>query len=296
MPESQVIEISDIQGIPLKFEIYAETQETLWFIGEEEAYINGESRLQVLEGNAYEYKLPDIYRFADLPGIIKPSKRDKAAGRLTPGIFVGTLILIVVDEKSAQVARIAVEVRSIKASYRMDYRFMLEEIAKYCTDLIMQIDSPAVQNFATNYESNSETAYQRFAFVKSLIDSEEFSDAVHKIVTEPVTKWVEIEELVDVRNVKRLSGSALRQLASSSKRVDLPNAHPLRSLNLNSVPERVQATRKKTTIDTPENRFVKHVLNTYSDFCLMIQEQVKSENYPRCNAEAVLLYEKLQDI
>jgi hypothetical protein len=68
---------------------------------------------------------------------------------------------------------------------------MLESITERCTDLIMQIDSPITQHFETDFNKNPETLYQRFSFVKSLIDSLEFEEAIQKIVSNPSTKWEE---------------------------------------------------------------------------------------------------------
>ena len=42
--------------------------------------------------------------------------------------------------------------------------------------------SPVTQTFESDYFNNSETLYQRFAFVKSIIDSEEFNEGVHRAI------------------------------------------------------------------------------------------------------------------
>jgi hypothetical protein len=68
---------------------------------------------------------------------------------------------------------------------------MLESITERCTDLIMQIDLPINQHFETDFDKNPETLYQRFSFVKALIDSLEFEEAIQKIVSNPTTQWEE---------------------------------------------------------------------------------------------------------
>jgi SAM-dependent methyltransferase len=98
-----------------------------------------------------------------------------------------------------------IEVRSVKSDYRSDYRYMLESITERCTDLIMQIDSPINQHFETDFDKYPETLYQRFSFVKSLIDSLEFEEAIQKIVSNPTTKWEEEHEVKDIRSIRRFN-------------------------------------------------------------------------------------------
>ena len=98
---------------------------------------------------------------------------------------------------------VQIEIRSIKASYREDYRTMLEEITENCVSLIMQENSPVTQNSTQDYSEGSETLYQKFAFVKSIIDTEEFNDAIHKIVLSPVSKWRESEEIVNIDRISK---------------------------------------------------------------------------------------------
>jgi len=57
--------------------------------------------------------------------------------------------------------------------------------------------------------------------------------------------------------------------------VPLPAGHPLAS-RVTSVPERVTITRNVETIDTPENRFVKHALRTFQAFAAKMRERLET--------------------
>ncbi|MDZ7756754.1 DUF2357 domain-containing protein [Rhodohalobacter sp.] len=105
----------------------------------------------------------------------------------------------------------------VKTDYRTEYRFMLEEITEKCTDLLMQYTSPANQPFDVDHDKDPKTLYQRFAFLKSVLDSEEFWTAVHRVTTNPVTAWMQTEEHRDIRSVRRMNRNVVRQLAGSSK-------------------------------------------------------------------------------
>ncbi|MDQ6991969.1 MAG: DUF2357 domain-containing protein, partial [Mariprofundus sp.] len=263
-----------------------------------EAEAFGEAADQLTEGFSYEYKLPPGTEFTPLPGIICPSRSDQSRGRITPGIFVGLLSLQVLEATGQRRSSVKLEVRSVKTSYRDDYRVMLKDITEHCTDLLMQHSSPVTQTFETDYDADASTIYQRFAFVKSIVDSDAFQEAIHRVITSPVTAWAETEQDVDIRNIRRMKSSHLRQFATRSNRVDLPSNHPLRDSGLASVPARITVAGKIETVDTPENRFVKHMLETYLNFCVQVRERLKKEkgDHPRAYSEANALSEKLEDI
>jgi len=259
----------------------------------------GEAPDQLTEGFSYEYKLPSGYKFEPLNGIIRTSRSDNSRGRITPGIYVGLLTLSVLDSTTnLKVDSVKLEVQSIKASYRSDYRLMLEEITEKCTDLIMQHSSPVTQSFETDHKADSSTLYQRFAFVKSIVDSDVFQEAVHRVIASPVTAWTETDKDIDIRNVRRMKSSHLRQFATRTNRIELPLNHSLSSPKLSSVPARITVSGKTETIDTPENRFVKHIIETFLNFCVQVRESLKKDtgSQPRAYIEANVLSEKLEDI
>ncbi len=271
---------------------------TLLKLSSDDAERNGEEIIQLLEGSSYEYGLPEGFSLSDTSGnIVKPSRKDKNRGRITPGIYVGRLPLTI-ESKENKSFNIAVEVRSIKADYRSEYRKMLEDITEECTDLLMIHSSPVTQRYTVNYEGKSTTLYQRFAFVKSIVDSDEFRNAVHRIITMPVTSWTHKTENIDIRRSRHISPSQIRQIASRNDRTNLPSKHPLRELaGIQSVPSYLTSKTKIDTVDTPENRFVKHVLQEFQRFCGLVCRHIESneaaiEKRPYIYQEALTLEEQ----
>ena len=98
------------------------------------------------------------------------------------------------------------------------------------TDLLMQHTSPISQTFSVDYLKNSKTIYQKFAFVKSIIDSEEFNPAVHRIVTNPVKGWEAIDEESDIRRLKKTKISPVKQLVSKKDRINISNDGKLKKV------------------------------------------------------------------
>lgn len=261
-------------------------------IEKSDAFENGEAIYQIKEGYYYEYEISGNCSLnPDNLGIVTQSKVNKSSGRISPNIYVGTLNIDVLDSAKQKCGEIKLEVQSIKTTYREDYRHMLEEITEKCTDLLLQHSSLVSQYFEVDFNADASTLYQRFAFIKSILDSIEFSDSVHKIISAPVTKWKESEIIKDIRSVKRFNNSAIRQLTSAFNRIELPGEHPLKS-KLQSIPSKIRVSNKTETVDTPENRFVKHALVSFQTFCSDFKTKLKDNS--RIKNEAGLLIDKLE--
>lgn len=258
-------------------------------IEKSDAIDNGEAPFQILEGYNYEYKITEGYCLQS-SAIVSQSKVNKSSGFIAPNVYVGTLTVDVLDYNKIKCGEVKIEVQSVKTTYREDYRLMLEEITEKCTDLLLQHSSPVSQYFETDFCRDAETAYQRFAFVKSIIDSSEFSDSINKIISSPVNDWAEIESVKDIRSIKRFTNSALRQIKYANNRVEIPIDHQLKSV-LKSIPSKISVTNKTESVDTLENRFVKFVLSSFQSFFNDVR--TKSKENSRINIESKILEDKL---
>lgn len=281
-------------GSKIRLDVYPESADpdSIDVIPGAEAEENGEAEFQLKEECTYEYRLPDGLLLDGDSRIVRPSKMNPSSGRLTPGIFVGTLKLDIIDDTTLEKeAEVALEVRSTKTGYRTDYRNMLEYITDKCTDLLMQYSSPAAQSFQTDFSEDAQTLYQRFAFIKSILDTDEFQNALQRIIHSPVTAWVSYHEESDIRSAKRMDRSAIRQFASRKNRIKLPAGHPFSSV-MESIPASIIIAKKKDTPDTPENRFIKHALEEFNYFCARLRGKFAPDS--RAYKEALHLEEILE--
>lgn len=267
----------------------------LLFDEESSAEENNEARYQLVEGCYYDYELslPEYELGSVGENIIQPRKRNSSYGTISPNIFVGTLsIPILLKESKTKVGEVKLEVQSIKSNYRQDYRDMLELITEKCTSLLMQSNSPVSHSFEIDYENSYDTLYQKFAFINSVVSSDDFKDAVHRIITSPVTTWKETEELKDVRAVKRFTNRNVKELLKGGNRTELPSNHFFRSYGLRSLPEKISSVKKEDTVDTPENRFIKHALDTFLKFATDVNNVAKAES--KLYNESMLLISQLE--
>jgi hypothetical protein len=296
-PKSVHIDLGFIQK-GLKIEITERKENTLFEI--EDASEHGEAYVQLKEGCFYDYEIiykdyPKLFELAK-SDFIKPFIRKPQLGTIAPNIYVGTLTLDVFNcETEEIIGEFSIEVRSVKTEYREDYRNMIEDITERCTDLIMQIDSPVTQNFETDFETDNETLYQRFTFVRSLIDSKEFRESIQKIITNPSTSWAQFTEEKDIRSIKRFSNKGIKQIASRSNRIKLDSAHHLnKTYGLQSIPTKIETFTKTETVDNAENRFIKHALTVFKFFCESCE--LKFTKHTKAQLEAKALTKQLSNL
>ena len=270
-------------------------------IDELEAEKFGEETIQILEAKRYEYELPKGFQLRGDNDTCFPSKsKISSRGTITPGNYVGTLELFVTKEGEKDIP-FYIEVLATKfdsendydKSYRTNYRSMVEDITEKCTELLMQANSPVNQYFEPNFERDNETIYQRFSFIKSIINSTEFEESVQKIIASPKTNWVNKEEVVDVRSIKRFTNQNVKDLLKGNNRIPLPTNHSLyKKDKVESLPSKINSYRQEASVDNPENRFIKHALQEYLQFCENCNSVFKKET--KDAKEAKNLIKKLE--
>ena len=170
------------------------------------------------------------YSLQEIEGVVSSSKLVASTGRISPNNYVGTLLVGIVNKQSNRVGEFRIEVQSVKTSYRDDYRSMLADITEQCTDLLLQKNSPVIQNLIPDPEKNSKTLYQRFAFVKSILESEEFDLSILRILSSPVTKWAESEQVRNITRVRKIKAKEVKNIVREKNRITLPDDRFLNKL------------------------------------------------------------------
>ncbi len=261
----------------LSLEIFPEQHSRIRQLDKVVAEQYNESVYQLFEGHSYEYEFLGINKAnyclrARINGIVIPSNRHAYRGRITPNIYVGNLPLEIVNTETEQSFPISVEVIATKfdkkedVSYRENYRQMLEDITDKCTDLMMQINTPVTQHVTIDYSAEPKTLYQRFCFVKSFLDSVDFEEAIIRIISNPSTVWKTEETSIKTSQIKRVNRTITKQFVTALNRIDTSRLAYLNDIGLSSVPLTIQSNTRIESVDTPENRFIKHVLGVFLHF------------------------------
>ena len=269
--------------------VSSSVEDALFFVDDAEQH--GEYQYQLKEGKIYEYEIVDAqgndsgWVIEGPSAIIKQSQRHKNQGTLTTGNYVGSLKLEAKKTGEENCESVCLEIQSSKMNYRDHYQKMLSDIASYYTDLVMQYSSPVTQKFDIDYEAPQQTLYQKFSFVKSIIQSPQFEESVIKIMSNPVRGWSETISEKRIEAAGRVDRHAMRQIASRQDRV----ACNAGMAGLNSIPRYISVSKKIDTVDVGENQFVKYVLNMFYGFCSSIQakKNAKNDDILKRDAEAV---------
>ncbi len=255
----------------------------------------GEAPDQIVEGKEYEFALPEGLSFAGADGepVVRKSSVHGSEGTIRTGNYVGRFVREVVRGDGKPAGRIELEVRSEKMEYRTHYRTMLRDIEERAAELVMSKSRFAQQGFRPDASEPARTLYERFAFVKALVDGENFDLAVARIVSSPLLGRVEETEVSSIRRPGRITGGMARQLASGGNRIAVPEDSPLRSV-AESLPSGIRRARLRDTADIPENRFVKHVLKEFRDFAVDMEARgAASKDGEALRREACALAEAL---
>ena len=267
-------------GVSVVMTIYAPTSEefAIQRLTSAEASEYGEEPLQLLEGLRYEYELSDPrYRLTEESGggVVQQSSNPHLAhcGTLVTGLNTGKLVVLARDATDEIVGTAALEIRPRKLGHREHYRKMLEDITDVCVDLAMELRAPTCLKASPSPGTTSQTIHQRFSFLKALIGSRAFQDALHRISTYPHKRWEAEERIIDVHRGFRSNAKTMREIAKAKRRVPVPESHPLATF-LATVPERIQTYCSSQTEDTKENQFVKFALETFSSFLRSMQRKL----------------------
>jgi len=255
--------------------------DSLILLDTKEAERWGEKQLQLLEGRIYEYELtghpPGSRLRSGVFRVSQLSDRLVERGSIFTGSNTGLLPVILESESGKKIAYAELEIRSSKLQYREQYRVMLDYIAAKATDLLMEIRAPAMVRLAPEPSRDATTVAQQFAFLRAVLGTPEFFDALDRILSIPHTTTIRDEREQDVRRGIRASASAIRQLTAGQPRTKILPEHPI-AARLSSVPLKLRTTFLRHSIDTPENRFIKYVLSQFATFLTAMEKPLTKKS------------------
>jgi predicted component of viral defense system (DUF524 family) len=249
----------------------------------------GEEQVQLLEGRGYDFELlaPNSRLCVQPNGLVKTNSIRSGLGRIETGIETGVLqITLGATPTGPVMARGTVEILSSKINYREDYRGMLSAIAEQCAELLFDLRATARMRIASKTRSDPHNLPRQIEFLSALLGSKQFLSALDRITAAPHHMLVVDSERRPIAQLRRPGKDFARQVSTSSNRIYLGDAHPLVGLMQRfgtarpSLPAVVSVHRRLESIDTAENRFVKHVLSHFADFLQRIEKLIGQASSP----------------
>ncbi len=260
-------------------------------IDEREAKQLGEARVQLRENGRYRCVIKDL-----LPGTGRELQLDDNAliddydvGDANQSLIqtrssAGSLSLKVVDSTGAFVARGVVEIRSIKLNYREEFRGMVKGIAEDARELLFELGAATEFAMQSTWSKDPPTLMQQVEFLRSLLYGGGLWKPLDRILQLPHERLESEPERRPIARLGRVDSRIVRQLVSGQPRDKLPCGHPLLPV-MKTVPAHVQVSSRVRTVDTPENRFVKHALKDMVGF---LQHAIDILETERANYQLVI--------
>ena len=261
----------------------------------------GMAGVQLLEGCEYRYEIqlePDVPPgniTTDRPEIFRRDKVHGRTGRIRTGLYTGTLP-VTLRAGDHLLGSFELEVRARKLDYLSHYRWMLRDLADVFAEVVMRRFAPTEAYFSPRWDLDAPTLYQRFAFLKSIIEDDTLDGAISQILSSPHREWREEHELRRTGHSIPSGPTVARAIARGGQRV------PWRAgggTALESLPVQMPVDRYFETYDTIPNRFVKHVLahwrNTAADVASALSGAAGGAPVQRGIAEANSLLARLDE-
>lgn len=180
-------------------------------------------------------------------------------GRLRTGLYTGA-VEVRFFSAHQDLGRASFEVQSTKLSYLTDYHWMLRDIADVCAELVMDRFAPAAARFSVDETRTTETLYQHFAFLQSILECDEFRAAIRQILASPYVTWEEIEDVTRYARGIRPSSRIARSLGRPGPRTTTTQVI---AGDLDSLPQPMVLSRATTSVDNAPNRFVRWLLQEW---------------------------------
>lgn len=248
-------------------------------LDEIEAVRLGEAAVQLRESGRYEYALesPGLYRLrCPLARRHLTCRNDEDRGQLDTGSYCGTLRLEIVDALYERVvATVTVEVRSVKLSYREDFRAMLRDLEAQLAGLSADLRAPVQTPYGLVDAVGPAILSLHIALLCERLADPDFQAALQQIVRQPYRQLIRQAQWQSIQQPIRSTRHLARQWTAAA-RIDVPPQHRLAVRGLASVPASISVPTHIDDVDTPENRFVKHALQEWCAFLQQAAVQLRS--------------------
>jgi predicted component of viral defense system (DUF524 family) len=196
----------------------------------------------------------------------------RCAGTLNFRSYVGKSFLDV-EKNFIKSIPIPIEVRSKKIKYYEQYPAMIADLSEICSALIYELKSPLFQSFNLDSKKNS-TLYEDFMLLEYLFRPENLPATYEYLFRNLYSRLDSYVETVPASFASNLGPSEIIKVISTPGNLyKSPQVPPKWPKNLkNYIPDVIDQVKYQDSIDTPENRFFKHFLESLD---ILIHDLIK---------------------
>ncbi|MGG1518760.1 DUF2357 domain-containing protein [Paenibacillus oryzisoli] len=170
------------------------------------------------------------------------------------------------------------EVASSKINYQEDFLSLLTDIAEESSEILLQMGMSTGYHFDAQNEKEADFLIIMF-HLRGLFAADALPLALNTIMNNIHSKLVNENNIVDTSLVKYPN---ISQIASRGTTLPFNKGGALAPIFNGFTPIKMFETLKYETIDTPENRYIKHFLTEVENLCetlfVQLKEKVSKEN------------------
>lgn len=252
--------------------------------------IQADGRILLLEALTYDWKVTGVEGFtlktqlqSATAGSHWSHREGDSYGSFQVVTYLGTAPFHL--EASGGKLSLHFEIISQKFDYFSEYRLLTEEIAGFCQQLLLDLESPTSLAFETDGDRESRLLLEQFLFLRGWLTREKLEGAMESILRNPHTN---LEKEHSWTPAAMVSSADWLYRPASMARDWKRNAEGL------ARPAECLDVRKYDSPDTPPNRFLKFALDGFLEVCRQVGEQFP-EAYS-LNDEASRFAENLEQI
>lgn len=259
-----------------------EGSEAILVVSAEEAAKQGTAPVQLRESCRYSYEIEGVDKSRGIE--LEPNRlisRYKNLQLLETRASAGRLHLHLTED-GKRVATGIVEIRSVKLDYLEEYRGMLRGLAEDLRGYIFDLGALTAVPMVAEWSEDPPSLAQQVEYLRTTLAGREFRGAMAQILRYPNEKLEAEQEIRPIERPFRAGKSFHSQVAMGGARTAVPESHSLhgimKGLGIDdpSLPSKVRVASKRRTLDTPENRFVKFALKSFSRFLDHAEEIIRS--------------------
>lgn len=181
-----------------------------------------------------------------------------------------------------QVLSVSVEVFPTKIDYRLDYEQMVQEVYSEVLGLVFNFLTKTFRLVSSHKSGHSPTDVEWISILRYLLKDLEVG--VRTVANHPHHSLAVNEHFRRIDQVRRPGKSALRWLRHHPEQWEAINGKPTRPDSAWKFP----AAEKQVTYDTPENRFVRWVLEQTLKHLKRLEQKYQGSPYPNSGVSEVL--------
>jgi predicted component of viral defense system (DUF524 family) len=252
----------------------------LLVISAEEAAKQGTAPVQLRESCRYSYEIGGVQKDRKIE--LEPNRlisRYKNVRLLETRASAGRLHLHLTED-GKRVATGIVEIRSIKLDYLEEYRGMLRGLAEDLRGYIFDLGALTSVPMVTEWSEDAPSLAQQVEYLRTTLAGREFRGVMAQILRYPNEKLEAEPDIRPIQRPFRAGKSFHSQIAMGGARTAVPPGHSLYGVMMGlgiadpSLPSKVRVASKRRSLDTPENRFVKFALKSFSRFLDHAEEMI----------------------